>query len=143
MAVPARLGIVTLGVQDLARSIAFYEALGWERCASSVDGVIAWFRTADTYLGLFPYADLAADAQIDAPTRGSFDGVTMAMTVESEDLVQAALQSAVEAGATVLRPLSPTVFGATSYFADPDGYVWEIAYNPGFPIGLDGRLSIP
>jgi predicted lactoylglutathione lyase len=143
MAVPARLGIVTLGVQDLSRSMAFYEALGWERCASSVDGVIAWFRTADTYLGLFPYADLAADAQVHAPARGSFDGVTMAMTVESEDLVQEALQSAEQAGASILRPLSPTVFGATSYFADPDGYVWEIAYNPAFPLGPDGRLSIP
>jgi predicted lactoylglutathione lyase len=143
MTVPARLGIVTLGVQDLTRSIAFYESLGWERCASSIDDVISWFRTADTYLGLFPYAELAADARVDAPTRGSFDGITMAMTIESEELLHAALQSAVDAGATVLRPVSPTVFGFTSYFADPDGYVWEIAYNPGFPLGADGRLTIP
>lgn len=55
MMVPARLGIVTLGVADLERSVAFYRALGWERCSSSMDGVIHWFRTADTNLGLFPY----------------------------------------------------------------------------------------
>jgi len=62
--IPARLGLVTLGVADLTRSIAFYEALGWERAGSSIDGVICWFHTADTNLGLFPYQDLADDAQM-------------------------------------------------------------------------------
>ena len=84
MTVPARMGIVTLGVSDLARSIAFYEALGWERCASSVEGVICWFRTADSYLGLFPYEELAADAAVASPRRGTFDGVTLAINVETE-----------------------------------------------------------
>lgn len=143
MGIPARMGIVTLGVADLARSEAFYEALGWERCATSIEGEISWFRTADAYLGLFPYEDLAADAHIESPTRGSFDGVTLAMNVETEDAIREALEVATKAGATILRPLSPTVFGATSYFADPDGFVWEIAYNPAFPIGSDGRLTIP
>jgi catechol 2,3-dioxygenase-like lactoylglutathione lyase family enzyme len=62
--IPARLGLVTLGVADLGRSVAFYRALGWEKASSSIEGVIQWFRTADTNLGLFPYQDLADDAQI-------------------------------------------------------------------------------
>ena len=68
MTIPARLGIVTLGVGDLTRSIAFYEALGWERCESSSDA-IAWFRTADTNIGLFPWQELAEDAQLPAEAR--------------------------------------------------------------------------
>ena len=82
MGIPARMGIVTLGVGDLARSVEFYTALGWERCQSSIEGVIHWFRTADTYLGLFPYEELAADAQIPSPSRGTFGGVTLAINVE-------------------------------------------------------------
>jgi uncharacterized protein len=143
MAIPARLGIVTLGVADLDRSVAFYEALGWERCASSIDGEISWFRTADTHLGLFPYSELAEDARIGSPSRGSFDGITLAMCVETEEAIHEALDAAERAGGTILRPASPTVFGATSYFSDPDGYVWEVAYNPSFPLGPDGRLTIP
>jgi predicted lactoylglutathione lyase len=142
MGIPARLGIVTLGVADLRRSEAFYQALGWERCASSIDGEIAWFRTTGAYLGLFPYRDLAADAQIESPERGTFDGVTLAMCVDTEDALHEAIATATDAGATVVRAPSSTVFGATSYFRDPDGYVWEVAYNPGF-MTTEGGLSIP
>jgi uncharacterized protein len=141
--VPARLGLVTLGVADLERSIEFYRALGWEDCSSSIDGVIHWFRTADTNLGLFPYVDLAEDATIPSPARGSFGGITLAINVERPEDVDAALQAAVEAGAKILKPGTDAVFGRSGYFADPDGYPWEIAYNPAFPIGEDGRLTIP
>jgi uncharacterized protein len=142
MGIPARIGIVTLGVADLARSASFYEALGWERCESSIEGEIAWFRTAGAYLGLFPYGDLADDARLGAVSRGTFDGVTLAMCVENEDALQDAIATAEGAGATVVRPPSPTVFGATSYFRDPDGYVWEVASNPAF-VSADGSVSIP
>ena len=81
MSVPARISIVTIGVQDVARSVRFYEALGWERCASSMDE-IAWFRTADSYLGIFGWKDLAEDAQLIEPTRGSFGGITLAINIE-------------------------------------------------------------
>ncbi|MEO8424676.1 MAG: VOC family protein [Actinomycetota bacterium] len=143
MMVPARLGLVTLGVADLERSIAFYRAFGWEDCSSSIDGVIHWFRTADTNLGLFPYSDLAEDATIPAPTRGSFGGITLAINVERAEDVDAGLREAVEAGGTILKPGTDAVFGRSGYFADPDGYPWEIAYNPAFPIGEDGRLTFP
>jgi catechol 2,3-dioxygenase-like lactoylglutathione lyase family enzyme len=141
--IPARMGIVTLGVSDLDRSIAFYGALGWERCSSSIDGVISWFRTADAYLGLFPYEELAADAQVAAPTRGSFDGVALAINVETIDDVGSALDAAVRAGGRLLKPATELPFGVSGYFADPDGYAWEVAFNPSFPIGEDGRITIP
>ncbi len=141
--VPARLGIVTLGVADLDRSVAFYRALGWEHRSSSMEGVIHWFGTADTNLGLFPYEDLAEDAAIPSPERGSFGGITLAINVERPEDVDAGLQAAVEAGATILKPATDAVFGRSGYFADPDGYPWEIAYNPAFPIAEDGRLTIP
>ncbi|HEX9268271.1 MAG TPA: VOC family protein [Candidatus Limnocylindria bacterium] len=143
MTVPARLSIVTLGVADLERSIAFYRALGWERCASSLDGVISWFRTADTYLGLFPYDELAADARIASPGRPAFGGITLAINVERVEDVAAALDAAVAAGGTLLKPPTELPFGVSGYFADPDGYPWEIAFNPSFPIGPEGRITIP
>ena len=143
MAVPARMGIVTLGVADLARSIAFYEALGWQRCGSSIDGEISWFGTADGYVGLFPYQELAADARIESPSRGTFGGITLAINVENEQDVGAALDAAAAAGATILKPATILPFAVSGYFADPDGYPWEVAYNPSFPIDEQGRLTIP
>lgn len=144
MTVPARLSIVTLGVDDLDRSIAFYEALGWERRPSSIEGSIAWFGTADTHVGLFPWDDLAVDAALPATPRAPFGGITLAINVESPEAVEAALAAAVAAGASLLKPATVADWGGVSgYFADPDGHPWEIAYNPDFPIGADGRVRIP
>lgn len=141
--VPARLGIVTLGVADLERSVAFYRALGWAHRSSSIEGVIHWFGTADTNLGLFPYQDLADDAQIGSPERGSFGGITLAINVDRSEDVDAAIAAAVEAGGSVLKAGTDAPFGRSGYFADPDGYPWEVAFNRDFPIGEDGRLTIP
>ena len=143
MSIPARLGIVTLGVADLERSIRFYAALGWERCSSS-NAEIAWFRTADTNLGLFPFHELAADAGLPAVRAPGFGGITLAINVESPADVTAAIDAAVAAGATVLKAAVATDWGGFSgYFADPDGHPWEVAHNPFFPIGPDGRITIP
>ena len=141
MAVPARISIVTLGVEDVGRSARFYEALGWQRCSSSMDD-IAWFRTAETYLGIFGWHDLAEDAQLIEPTRGSFGGISLAINVETAEMVDAALDEAVAAGATLLKPGTDLPFGYGGYFADPDGHAWEVCYNPSFPIGPDGRITI-
>ena len=141
MTIPARISIVTLGVEDVARSVRFYEALGWERARSSMTE-IAWFRTADTWLGIFGWHDLAADAQLTEPTRGSFGGITLAINVESEAIVDQALDEAVAAGATLIKPGTQLPFGYGGYFADPDGHIWEVCHNPGFPIGPDGRITI-
>ena len=144
MTVPARLGIVTLGVADLARSIAFYEALGWERRSASMDGVIAWFGTADTNVGLFPWHELAEDARLPDEPRARFGGITLAINVDTPAEVAASLEAAVAAGGTILKPATVADWGGTSgYFADPDGHPWEVAHNPGFPIDADGRVRIP
>ena len=143
MTIPARLGIVTLGVEDLGRAIAFYEALGWERCGSSSEA-IAWFRTADTHIGLFPWHELAADANLPAEPRARFGGITLAINVDTPEHVGAALDAAVMAGGTLLKPATVMDWGGTSgYFADPDGHPWEIAHNAGFPIDSNGRVRIP
>jgi predicted lactoylglutathione lyase len=142
VSIRARISIVTLGVADVARSGAFYEGLGWERAASSMDAIV-WFRTADSWLGIFGWDDLAADANLTSPSRGSFGGITLAINVETRDAVDAALEEAVAAGGTILKPGTELPFGYGGYFADPDGHPWEVCYNPGFPIGADGRITIP
>lgn len=141
MVVPARISIVTLGVEDVARSVRFYETLGWERCTSSMDE-IAWFRTADSYLGIFGWRDLAADADLVDPTRGSFGGITLAINVETREMVDTGLDEAVAAGGSILKGATELPFGYGGYFADPDGHAWEVCWNPGFPIGSDGRIRI-
>lgn len=141
MTVPARISIVTLGVEDVARSVRFYEALGWTRCASSMDE-IAWFKTAGSYLGIFGWHDLAEDAQLIDPSRGSFGGVTLAINVETSDDVDTILDEAIAAGGSLLKPGTELPFGYGGYFADPDGHAWEVCHNPSFPIGPDGRITI-
>ena len=144
MTVPARLGLVTLGVSDLARSIAFYEALGWELCSSSQPGVIAWFRTADTHVGLFPFEDLAHDGNLPTERTAGWGGITLAINVDAAADVAPALDALVAAGGTLLKPATVTEWGGTSgYVADPDGYPWEVAHNPFVPIDEDGRLHVP
>lgn len=142
MSVPARLSIVTLGVDDVARSRAFYEALGWE-VAGAVGEEICWFRTSDSYVGLFGRENLARDAGLRSEPTAEFGGITLAINVESDAAVDAAFEAAEAAGARILKPAERTEWGGYSgYFADPDGHPWEIAHNPTFPIDEDGRITI-
>ncbi|HUF58766.1 MAG TPA: VOC family protein [Actinomycetota bacterium] len=142
MGVPARISIVTLGVDNLARSKAFYEALGWE-VAGAVGDEICWFKTADSYLGLFDRESFARDAGLRSEPTAEFGGITLAINVESEAAVDGAFEAAQGAGARILKPAERTEWGGYSgYFADPDGHPWEVAYNPSFPIGDDGRITI-
>lgn len=139
----AVLSIVTLGADDLARSSAFYEALGLERCSSS-DEEIAWFRTPHSYIGLFGRDALAEDATIEPGGRTAFGGATFAINVSSEAEADKWYERALAAGADVLKRPAKTFWGGYSgYFADPDGHPWEIAHNPSWTIGDDGRLVIP
>lgn len=142
MSVPARISIVTLGVDDLMRSRAFYEALGWE-VAGAVGGEICWFKTSDSYLGLFGREALARDAGLRSEPTAEFGGITLAINVESEGAVDEAFEAAEAAGARILKPAERGDWGGYSgYFADPDGHPWEIAYNPSFPVGDDGGITI-
>ena len=140
--VPARLSIVTIGVADVARSAAFYDKLGWERCSFSMDEIV-WFRTADSYLGIFEWKALADDARIADASRGGFGGITLAINVETPELVDTSLEAAVATGGSILKPGTDLGFGYGGYFADPDGHPWEVCYNRDFPVGADGRITIP
>ncbi|NNE68787.1 MAG: VOC family protein [Rhodothermales bacterium] len=124
-----RISMITLGVRDLERSIAFYEqGLGFPRMESPP--TVAFFTLNGTWLGLYEREALAEDAQV--PSEGSgFNSFTLAHNVTSEAEVDAVVQQAVEAGATRVKSPQKVFWGGYSgYFADPDGHLWEVAHNP-------------
>jgi predicted lactoylglutathione lyase len=140
--IPARINIVTLGVSDLRRAEAFYATLGWERSSASNEN-IAWFKLSGAVLGLFPRHELAADAGV-ADSEAGFAGVTLAINLDTKEDVDAAVAAAVQAGGSVAKqPVEVSWGGYSGYFADPDGYLWEVAWNPFFPIAPDGTLQMP
>ena len=152
MTVPARVSLVTLGVADVPRSTAFYQAMGWEPSPASVDGDVTFFRSGGALLALWGVGDLAADAGVEgAPGRVSgvsskpgFRGVALAINLGSEAEVDAAFATAEAAGAAIVKPPARTEWGGYSgYFADPDGHAWELAYNPFWPLGPDGLPQLP
>lgn len=143
MTVPARVSLVTLGVMDLGRSTAFYEALGWRRSSASGEG-ISFFPTADCVLALYPYTALAAGAGVAPGERPAVGGVALAINVESEAEVERVLAEAVRAGATLPKAATKADWGGYSgYFADPDGHLWEVAHNPWFPLDDGGSVVLP
>ncbi len=129
----ARISLITLGVSDLERSVRFYQqGLGLPR-REGPDG-IAFFETRGTWLSLYPRESLAEDATVSAEGSG-FAGFALAHNVGSPEEVDATLQQAVEAGARLLKPGQKVFWGGYSgYFADPDGFLWEVAWNPHFTI---------
>ncbi|MDD2857631.1 MAG: VOC family protein [Candidatus Nanopelagicales bacterium] len=125
-----RISLVTLGVADLARSREFYRGLGWAPRDESLDEGIVFLELEGTWLSLFPRADLAADAQVAAEGSG-FRGITLAHNEPSPEAVDAAFAEALAAGAEQVKAPQPTEWGGYSgYFADPDGHLWEVAFNP-------------
>ncbi|TPW14919.1 MAG: hypothetical protein FD127_1111 [Acidimicrobiaceae bacterium] len=133
MSVPPHLSLVTLGVADLARSTAFYEALGWQRSSASVEGNITFFELGNVVLSVYGSSALADDAVQAVPTAG-FRGVTLAITVSSTAEVDRVFAAWVAAGAAPVKdPVSVFWGGYSSYVADPDGHLWEIAWNPHSP----------
>jgi catechol 2,3-dioxygenase-like lactoylglutathione lyase family enzyme len=127
-----RISIITLGVSDMARSARFYrDGLGLPLREGSGD-TIAFFETAGTWLALFPRDALAADASV--PSNGTaFPGFTLAHNVRTREEVDALLSDAEAAGARIVKPAKDTDWGGYSgYFADPDEFLWEIAWNPHF-----------
>jgi uncharacterized protein len=144
MTVPSRISLATLGVADVGRSTGFYRALGWRLSPASVPGVVSFFDTAGGRLAVFGAADLAADAGMPGGEVFGFRGVALAINVGSVDEVDAALAAAVEAGGTLVKPGQTADWGGHSgYFADPDGHLWEVAFNPGWPLGADGLPELP
>ena len=137
-----RISIITLGVSDLERSKEFYERLGWRRTMRKAEG-IAFFQAGGMALALFPRSELAKDANIAAEGHG-FCGITLAQNMRTREEVDSLLAEAVAAGAKILKPAQEVFWGGYSgYFSDPDGFLWEVAWNPHFPIAADGSIQIP
>jgi uncharacterized protein len=142
MAPPLRVTLITLGVADVERAAKFYEALGMRRGAKAAEGV-AFFEAGGTVLSLFGRADLAADAKVEDSKRG-FSAVALAFNVESEAAVEEVLAAAAAAGGKLIKPAQRAFWGGyTGYFTDPDGHLWEVAHNPGFPLDERGQIRLP
>ncbi|GIL38409.1 VOC family protein [Roseiterribacter gracilis] len=136
-----RINIVTLGVNDVAVSRKFYEALGFTASSVSKDE-IAFFQVGSVVLGLYNKDALAEDAQL-PHGHGRPGAITLACNLESESAVDALLGKAQKIGATILKPPQKAFWGGYSgYFADPDGHPWEVAYNPFFTIE-NGAVKLP
>jgi len=140
-----RLNAVTLGVNDFARSIRFYQDLGFERRFKATGDEIAFFDAGGIVLSLFRWDMLAEDAQLPAgPRPQAFRGTTLAQMCRTDAEVDALMSKALAAGATLLKNAQKTSFGGYSgYFADPDGHVWEAVRAPGFEFTGDGRVTLP
>jgi hypothetical protein len=135
-----RVSLVTLGVSDLGRSRAFYEALGWTTGAES-DADVVFFQAGGLIVALWDRAQLADDSVVQDP--GGWGGITLAHNVHSPDEVDAVLAEAAAAGATIGRPGAETVWGGYSgIFVDPDGHPWEVAHNPGWTLAEDGSIRL-
>jgi catechol 2,3-dioxygenase-like lactoylglutathione lyase family enzyme len=138
-----RINLVTLGVADIARARSFYERLGLKASAAGNEHV-AFFDANGVVLGLFGHNDLAADAHIEATPEPAFRGVSLAWNVESEAEADSVIAHAVACGATLVKPPQRVFWGGYSgYFTDPDGHLWEVAYNPFFPLSKEGRIQLP
>ena len=125
-----RVSLITLGVRDLARSLAFYRALGWEPHTSSVPGEVAFFDAGGMVVALWARAELAADSAVE--DSGGWGGVTLAHNVREPAQADAILAEAVAAGARLSRAAATTPWGGyAGVFVDPDGHPWEVAVNPG------------
>jgi len=137
-----RLSLVTLGVADMARARAFYEALGFHASSASQESV-TFFQIGAMALSLYGRAELAADAGVPGEA-GGFSGITLAHNVRTRAEVAAVLAEAEAAGGRIIKPAQDVFWGGHSgYFADPDGHLWEVAWNPFFEIAADGALKLP
>ena len=125
-----RLSIVTLAVSDLARAVAFYhDGLGFPLVDEDTDS-IAFFDLDGVRLALYPWDELAEDATV-SPGGDGFRGTTLAHNVASKEMVDAVLDEAIAAGGELVKPAQEVFWGGYSgYFADPDGHLWEVAWNP-------------
>jgi predicted lactoylglutathione lyase len=138
--VEQRVSLVTLGVGDLGRARAFYEALGWTTGAAPDDDVV-FFQTGGLIVALWDRRLLAEDSGVD--DFGGWGGITLAHNVRSPEEVDAVIAEAEEAGASIPRHGATTFWGGYSgIFIDPDGHAWEVAHNPHWTIGDDGSTRL-
>ena len=138
-----RVSLITLGVADLERALAFYrDGLGWTLSSASVEGDVAFIQLNGMALALWSRRLLAEDARL--PPDDGWGGVALAQNHVSQQAVDAAAATAVAAGGTLLKLPEHTDWGGYSgYVADPDGHPWELAHNPFWELDEEGRLTLP
>jgi catechol 2,3-dioxygenase-like lactoylglutathione lyase family enzyme len=135
-----RVSLITLGVSDLARSRAFYEALGW-KTAAEPDADVVFFQTGCSIVALWDRGELARDSGVQ--DSGGWGGVTLAYNVRSPEAVDAVLAEAAAAGARIPRFGAETFWGGYSgVFVDPDGHPWEVAHNSHWTLRDDGSVAL-
>jgi predicted lactoylglutathione lyase len=135
-----RVSLFTLGVADLGRARAFYEALGWRTGAAPGDDVV-FFQAGGMVVALWDRARLAQDSGVE--DSGGWGGVTLGYNVGSPEEVDRTIAEAEAAGATIPRPGAETFWGGYSgVFVDPDGHPWEVAHNPHWTLHPDGSISL-
>jgi uncharacterized protein len=144
--VEPRVSLITLGVSDLEQAVTFYrDGLGWPKSEVGGDEV-AFFKTGGVVIALFPRASFAADAGVDLDDveHGGFPRFSLAHNVVEEEQVDSVLRGAAKAGATIVKEAQEIFFGRHGFFADPEGFVWEVAaWNPSFPMAADGSIEVP
>lgn len=139
---PLRLTLISLGVNDLARAVKFYEALGMKRRMEAAEGV-AFFEGGGAVISLFPREELAKDANVENSMPG-FSGITLAYNVATEPEVGAVLHAAEAAGGKILKPAQRVFWGGwCGHFADTEDHIWEVAHNPQVTFGEQGQLVFP
>ena len=135
-----RVSLITLGVRDLANARKFYETLGWTTGAGPDDDVV-FFSAGGTIVALWDRAQLAEDSTV--TDGGGWGGVTLAYNVRSPEEVDAVIEEARAAGATIPRAGAATFWGGYSgVFVDPDGHPWEVAHNPHWTVADDGTVRL-
>lgn len=139
-----RISFVTLGTRDLARARAFYERMGFVASRASQGDVVFFQLAGGQVLALYPWALLAADANLPSGAPQPFGGIALAHNVPAREDVARVLLEAERAGGRVLKAAVDTAWGGHhGYFADPDGFAWEVAWNPGLPLDAEGRVRLP
>lgn len=138
-----KLTLITLGVKDLDRSVGFYrDGLGWQPSKASQDGIV-FFALGGVGLALYPRNLLAEDVTV-SPEGTGFPGITLAHNAKSVEEVDQVLHQAAQAGAKIIKQAREVFWGGYSgYFADPDGHLWEVAWNPFFALDESGAVIFP
>ncbi|HKA46696.1 MAG TPA: VOC family protein [Methyloceanibacter sp.] len=139
----SNISLITLGVADVAKATAFYERLGFVRSKTASEASISFFRAGPLVLALWGREDQRDDALAGTIWTGN-GGIVVAQNVASEQDVDAMMARAKTAGAHILKAAAKTFWGGyNGYFADQDGHLWEIAFNPFWKLDDDGRVRLP